>query len=67
MIIEGTSDAVATYQAVLTALEAIEADEKLDASLDGLTIREHQLGVAASLRRIADQIEDLDEEEPDEN
>ena len=63
MIVEGCSKAIEVYQAVLTALEAIEADEKLDASLDGLTIREHQLGVAASLRRIADQIEDLDEEE----
>ena len=64
MIIQGTSDAVATYRAVLCALEAIEADEKLDAALDGLSLREHQQGVASGLRRIADRIEDnLDDEE----
>ena len=64
MIIQGTSPTVEIYTAVLTVLEAIEADEKLDASLDGLSLREHQQGVAAGLRRIADQIEaDLDDEE----
>ena len=66
MIVEGCSKAIEVYQAVLTALEAVERqdDAQLDEYLDGLTLEQHQRGTVEGLRRIADKIEAaLDDEE----
>ena len=66
MIVEGCSKAIEVYQAVLTALEAVERQEdaQLDEYLDGLTVEEHQRGTVEGLRRIADKLEiQIDDEE----